>query len=507
MQKAACKIATSGFQLREWEPREAGLPDVPAGRQLSKEPSRISFVSENKRVESRYEVLSPNSAPELNAGSTPAVTCSPAITSTPGSQAAVPAHLPITDPTEGFFMERYCTIIGPWFDMFDSKGHWSHIVPHLALSNRSLFRSIVASCAKQYSLVARESSIFALDYYNHALKELTQALDDPEVTGSAAVFASCLLTGYCEMIDSRSLDWQTHLRGTFSLCSTQGWHGLSGGVAQSCFWVYCRMDLLASLARAEKTSLDPGLWLPDGGSLAPSTQEQSWDSDSWSNQVVLLLAHTHNLLCDVRKSSYGTADRLRLLETWTAVSKALHRHEASRPATFHPVVHLPPSSATAPFERIVYVSATASAATQMLHLAFFLLIVAYPDQSAMERQVRLTSYTVTQQALTLSQRIIGNSIANRLTIAWANAVQLLFTAGLILVAENERAALVEVLKDIGSATGWSVHGHIESLNEWWTSSDDRGGREVPPLERRLDGPWMLRQVGDSLVSLSADILA
>jgi hypothetical protein len=143
----------------------------------------------------------------------------------------------------------------------------------------------------------------------------------------------------------------------------------------------------------------------------------------------------------------------------------------------------------------------------MLHLAFFLLIVAYPDQCAMERQVRLTSYTVTQQALTLSQRIIGNSIANRLTIAWANAVQLLFTAGLILVAENERAALVEVLKDIGSATGWSVHGHIESLNEWWTSSDDRGGREVPPLERRLDGPWMLRQVGDSLLSLSADILA
>jgi hypothetical protein len=367
-------------------------------------------------------------------------------------------------------MERYCNIIGPWFDMFDTIRHWSQTVPHLSLSNRSLFRSIIASCAKQYSLVSGESSIYALDHYNRGLKELTQALGDPESTGHPATFASCLLTGYCEMIDAKSLDWHTHVRGTFSLCLSQGWHGRSGGVAQSCFWVYCRTDLLASVARGQHTLLDPSRWLLDGASLAPAHHNQDWEPDSWCNQVVVLLAQTHNLLCDVRQPLRTSAKQSELEEKWNTISTSLEMHESNRPIAFRAITELPPKDLEVPFRRIVYVSAAACAATQMLDLAFLFLILAFPDRTPAERVVRLMSASVSMEALNLSRKIVSNSITNRHPIAWANAVQLLSSAGLVLAGRAERVALLRVLDDIKLETGWSTLGHCQALQKWWESS-------------------------------------
>lgn len=502
--------AATPFQARQWDPKEAGLPDPPPLNEPPGRASRVSFVSENRRIESRYEVLesrpNPNTTTHDAGGlSSPASTRDGQWPSPSRSRVeTISPRMPITDPTEAFFLERYCRIIGPWFDMFDMNCNWSQNVPHLALSNKSLFRSIIASCAKQYSLVAHESSIFALDYYNHALKELTQALDDPALIGSAAVFASCLLTGYCEMIDAKSLDWHTHLRGTFSLCSSQGWHGLCGGVGQSCFWVYCRMDLLASIARAEKTSLETKLWLPEGRSLRPADPSQPWESDPWCNQVVLLLAETHNLLCDVRQSFQHPTNQPHLLERWRKLSADLSTHESARPPSLYPIIHLPPEDPSCPFDRLIYASPAACAATQMLDAASFLLLIASPNHGAAERRILPVADEVSQRALTLGRKIVGNSITNRLTIAWANAVQLLAVAGLVLVAENERVALVTILEDIKSATGWSVEGHIQTLNNWWNSVDLRFSQKYGTRETNED--VQLKQVGECLVTLLTETM-
>ncbi|KAI1613251.1 fungal-specific transcription factor domain-containing protein [Exophiala viscosa] len=504
--------ALAPFRAKQWDPREAGLPDLPPPSEPVKRASRLSFVSENERVESRYEVIESQPKPRSTiydtAGlSSPATSRDGPWASPSSSKAGIPTRMPITDLTEAFFLERYCRIIGPWFDMFDMKCNWSRNVPHLALSNISLFRAIIASCAKQYSLVARESSIFALDYYNHALKELTQALDDPQLIGSPAVFASCLLTGYCEMIDAKSLDWHTHLRGTFSLCASQGWHGLCGGVGQSCFWVYCRMDLLASVARAEKTSLDTTMWLPEGGSLRPADPRQQWEPDSWCNQVVLLLAETHNLLCDARQSSHQSTNQPYLLDRWRKLSANLSEHESGRPPSLHPIIHLPPEGRSCPFERLIYASPAACAATQMLEVASLLLLVASPNHGPAERQNRSVADEVSERALALSRKIVSNSITNRLTIAWANAVQLLATAGLVLVAEDERAALVTILEDIKSETGWSVEGHIQSLNSWWNSIDLRFNQVYgAAVEGTSSEDVLLKRVGDCLVTLVTETM-
>lgn len=506
---AECIYGQILFSVKEWEPRGAGLPSALTTRcSTANSPCEILFVSENSYVESLYRVPQSEKSSSINEHAAAGTTISPVLQYDASVERCpeertdvVPICPPIQDPTSAFFMERYCNIIGPWFDMFDTNKRWSRVVPHLSLSNKSLFQSIIASCAKQYSLVSSECTTFALNSYNHALKELTYALGDSALKGSAALFASCLLVGYCEMIDAKSLDWHTHLSGTFSLCSTQGWHGLCGGVAQSCFWVYCRMDLLASIARSERTLLDTSSWLPTAISLQSHHEALEWKPDSWCNQVVLLLAQTHNLLCDVGRSSYDPSKLAYLGARWDALSTAIGVHEACRPAVFHPVINLPPSGPAYPFERIVYTSSAAAAATQMLDLAKMFFILAHPDPTPEVKRARLTSWSISQQALNLSRKIVANSITNRQTIAWANAVQIISSSGQILVAEDERVALLQVLQDIKSESGWSTHRHIEALTNWWSTAAIRDDVALGS-EARPGSNLMLRQVGEFLFRMS-----
>ena len=372
---------------------------------------------------------------------------------------------------DAFYLDRFCNIIGLWYDMFDSLRYWSCIVPHLSLANKSLQLSILASSSKQHYLTCNEPEDTALIYYNRALQELNYALESLVEAESAAIFASCLLIGYCEMIDARNQDWHTHLAGTFSLRSAQGWHGCSGGLVQSCFWVYCRMDVLASLATAERTRLDTSLWLPEGTTLGPRNPCDEWPPDSWCNNVVLLLAQVNNFLCDVRESLLPPPEHL--LREWQSLQTRIAHHERARPLEFRPLIVLPanPDNVDNPFETTIYVAANVCGATQMLDLAHLLLILAYPDVSHAARVVRLTSHDTTLRTNSLVHNIVANSVVNRRPIAWVNAVQLLRSAGLMLVGTSYRIALLKVLADIKRETGWTTQGHMEALREWWGWND------------------------------------
>ena len=502
-----CAYTAHSLSVKQWTPRDAGPTPTQTGDPDNVLTNRgVIFVAETQRIESQYEVLEPD-GPSFTTDHKTRSSVSPvarnfALMKQLGNRrsAAAPIDPPITDSADAFYFTRYCNLIGPWFDMFDTQRQWTHMVPHLSLSNRLLFRSIVASCAKQHGLVSGGSPVVALDYYNHALKELAVALGSPACTGTAALFASCLLIGYCEMIDAKSVDWHTHLSGAFSLCSSHGFHGRCGGFAQSCFWVYCRMDLLASIARSEHTLLNTSSWLPTDAELGPSIFDQEWEHDSWCNQVVLILAQTHNLLCDVSGSSYSSSKQPALEQRWRTMSASIDIHETSRPVSFRPISHLPAADPDKSFESIVYVSAAAAAATQMLDLARLLLVLAFPDQSSARKVARLTSDAVATHALSLSRKIVGNSIDNRQTIAWANAVQLLACAGLLLVAFNDRMALLKVLEDIKMDTGWSTHGHVEALRNWWESERchiyDHANDGI-----KLENPTV-RQVGQCLIRIA-----
>ena len=147
-----------------------------------------------------------------------------------------PQLVPVTSATDAFFLDCYCRVIGPWFDLFDTGRQFSYEVPHLSLSHPLLLLSSLACAAKQHHLTTTKHVDTALAYYDDALRLLTISLKDVTRPSSAMVFASCLLLAHCEMIGASTQDWHLHLKGTFSLVSAHGWHGCSGGLGQACFW-------------------------------------------------------------------------------------------------------------------------------------------------------------------------------------------------------------------------------------------------------------------------------
>jgi hypothetical protein len=136
-----------------------------------------------------------------------------------------------------------------------------------------------------------------------------------------------------------------------------------------------------------------------------------------------------------------------------------------------PISILPPNGEDNPFQAVRYLNGPVSAAWQMLHTAFLILTICTPcSQASQSRLSVLSSHAVTRRAQMYARQIVANSLANRCTIAWANAVQLLTIAGQCLVVEAERNACVRVLREIQQQTGWDTRASIDRLGAAWENS-------------------------------------
>ncbi|MCJ1360996.1 hypothetical protein MMC16_000092 [Acarospora aff. strigata] len=276
------------------------------------------------------------------------------------------------------------------------------------------------------------------------------------------------------MIDASNLDWRLHLSGAASLVSTHGWHSCSGGLEQACFWIYCRMDVLSSLATSEPTRLDTSVWFPPDRALALRDGSNPWNFDTWSNYVVLLLAQVHNFLCKIRREGLATPT---LLEEWYVLQERIVAHRRRQPALFQPLAVLPAdvNNKENPFTSRRYLTDKVCAAIQMFSLANLFLLLARPEYSRHERVARFAAQA--NIAKDLVDRVVANSIVNRREIPRVNAVQLLTSAGLAIVGWVERKALLKILDDIHIQTGWNTQGNSDGLLEWWgwsTLLRDRG---------------------------------
>ncbi|MCJ1300204.1 hypothetical protein MMC08_002999 [Hypocenomyce scalaris] len=256
------------------------------------------------------------------------------------------------------------------------------------------------------------------------------------------------------------------------------------------------MDVLSSLATAEPTRLDTSLWLPTQDALEPRKGSGKWTVDSWSNYSVLLLAQVHNFLCKIRQEKEFSSQ---LFTQWQALNARVEAHEQRQPPEFQPlaVLDADPSNEHNPFQSVHYVNEAVCAATQMFDLSRLLLILARPERSRQERAARFRAQGDISRIY--ATRIIMNSVVNRRDINWANAVQLLNSAGLALAGWAERKALLKCLEDIQIQTGWNTDGNIKDLLiKWeWIASLQQGNQswkdireEIGPRQR--DGGNLMR---------------
>lgn len=175
---------------------------------------------------------------------------------------------------EIIFFEHFISVVAPILDLFDPAKHFANVVPHLALRNVGLLRSLLAVGACHMALYQpQEQSIemtvrtpgtpgstssappstsrIAEQFYYETLHYLSQNLLYQSYTNSLEILATALMISTYEMFltagNSDHSNWDRHLRGAFwiqrnSDTNCESTHGLQRAV----WWAWLRQDVWAA---------------------------------------------------------------------------------------------------------------------------------------------------------------------------------------------------------------------------------------------------------------------
>ena len=126
------------------------------------------------------------------------------------------------DGDELAYFDYFINVVGPILDLFDPGDHFSVVVPHLALQNEGLLKSLLAVAARHLALRSEDAqpvSQTATRYYYETLRYLSQNLLYPSYTRSLELLATAICISTYEMFDAYTTaninSWQKHLQGAF----------------------------------------------------------------------------------------------------------------------------------------------------------------------------------------------------------------------------------------------------------------------------------------------------
>lgn len=170
---------------KQWSPGEAGLSrmELQAAMTLvqgNAQPpltTANTFINETEATASQYIITHPPSfsSPEYHYSlpSPPAALprqdsiYSPSfngisLSATFGASPSMERSRRISLNSDLFYLDKYCHVIGPWFDLFDQDRNFSLVVPHLSLENPLLQLPSLACASRQHHLTSSSNVDIAL---------------------------------------------------------------------------------------------------------------------------------------------------------------------------------------------------------------------------------------------------------------------------------------------------------------------------------------------------------
>jgi hypothetical protein len=210
--------------------------------------------------------------------------------------------------------------------------------------------------------------------------------------------------------------------------------------------------------------------------------------DLLSNALVWLLAKLSNFIAageDITvgpasendaMSPFGVSQR-NLLQRWQRLKLELEVWHRSLPDTFAPCARVPPSDRElhGRFSEIWYSIPMCASAMQNFHMAQILLLINKPHESTARRTTvteRLKSYSMIGDTTRYHAReICGISLSRLEGSAHVHSLQPLFVAGQCFTEAQERALVLELLRDIERERGWATEFRVQQLLQEWSRED------------------------------------
>ena len=358
-------------------------------------------------------------------------------------------------PLDITFFRYYIEIVGPILDLFDPARHFTNVVPHLALQNTGLLKSILAVGAKHMSLglmhtpgenasgdhVAPNSNIptslaaatdlpsepdhapahMATQYYYETLQYLSQTLLYPSYSESREILATATMISTYEMFDadsaSTSGDWEQHLRGSFWIQRSQDNDGESvDGLRRAVWWAWLRQDIWAAFQTGRPTLT---FW-------RARKRLEELDSDELATRIVYICGKCVEYAALDRMSP--NKDPRHRIQQGDRLLRALDDWHRVLPASYQPVTVAMDSASNTVFPSIWIHPPNHAGAMQMYHFARATVLLNQPTMGG------LNDYCLRDKQLSESVKVVCG-IANACqehesAIAFVN-VQALFGGRLL----------------------------------------------------------------------------
>ncbi|CAG8195188.1 unnamed protein product [Penicillium olsonii] len=315
-------------------------------------------------------------------------------------------------PVDLTFFRYYIEVVGPILDLFDPRRHFSNVVPHLALWNIGLLKSILAVGAKHMSLDSSQtddgntphchtepnesSSVssfpetapksMATQYYYETLQYLSQTLLYPAYSESHEILATATMISTYEMFDAdsalNSSVWEQHLRGSFWIQRSQDNDGESAdGLRQAVWWAWLRQDIWAAFQAGRPTIT---FW-------RARKPLEALTSDELATRIVYICGQC------VKYASGGTPqgqDPMERIEQGDRLLRTLDDWHGVLPASYQPVTVTRGPGSDTKVSSIWIHPPSHAAAMQMYHFARAIVLLNQPTMGGlnayMHREKELT---------------------------------------------------------------------------------------------------------------------
>jgi len=262
----AAKSASSYQALKDSNSRWSFEPINPS-RSTTASPSQFlhSRQSSQEHAQTGPQIARPLSAPGNGIGS-----YHDNVAKEPWNTSA-----PVTmSEQELSYLRYYIEHVGPIFDLFDAERTFTEYIPHLAMRNVGLLKSVLAVSARFKSLhnpsedqqnepatayhrlrssFSNDDDAISTQLYFETLSYLSKAMQYQSYTRSTEILATAaLISSYEYFHTNRSADWEKHLKGVFWIQRGQGTNGERDGLPGAVWWNWLRQDIWAALWQNRK---------------------------------------------------------------------------------------------------------------------------------------------------------------------------------------------------------------------------------------------------------------
>jgi hypothetical protein len=376
--------------------------------------------------------------------------------------------------------EHYINVVAPILDLFDPLRHFATTVPHLALRNVGLLKSILAVGARHMTLVQHQvpddsesplstrsisnASKFAEQYYFETLQYLSQNLLYQTYTTSRELHVTALLISTYEMFGTAGVSnhsaWDRHLRGTFWIQRACDISGESPDSLKRAVWfAWLRQDIWAAFRTGR-----PALTIHQ-----PTKAIRDLTPDELTTRIIYLTAK-----CVQYAAAPKHGDIPGYIDAGTTLTRMLDAWNRCLPPSYEPIAvqhtptptptqtSSPPSSSTiAP----IWIHPPAhAAAVQMYHFSRIILVLNQPSTGG------LGAYQTRVRTLRESTAVIcGIAVAaqaRNLPSAFVS-FQAVYAAALCADTQDRQAEIVAVLRGVLDVGGFPSRAILADLVAVW----------------------------------------